>query len=250
MLPGIDDGPADASETSELLQALGADGVQVVAATHHFRSDYPGVTAEVVREGVAGIAQFVPDGAKVPTVVAGAEVGLDWILRASDDDLRLATYGQLGKDLLLETPSGPLPPQFHDVLFRLKAKGLRVTLAHPERSRSFQEQPRRLSELVLDGVLLQVNASSLLSGKRGSRTRSLAFALIDEEVAHLIASDAHSAHWRAPLMSTALQVAEARVGPRARWMVTAAPAAVLAGAPLPPAPRSGKKSLFGGLRRR
>ena len=235
VIPGIDDGPADDSESAALLEALAADGVDMVAATPHFRGDHPAVTPEVVAAESTRMGAL----ADTPQVIAGGEVGIDWLTRASEPDLLRATYGQLGKDILLETPAGPLPSQFYDAVFRLKAHGLRIVLAHPERSITFQEQPGKLGELVADGVLVQVNASSLLTTARGSRARSLAFALLDEGAAHLIASDAHSAGWRPPLLSAAVERAEARIGARARWMVTAAPAAVVAGAPLPPAPRTG-----------
>jgi protein-tyrosine phosphatase len=237
VVPGIDDGPADEGQTRELLAALAADGIEVVAATHHFREDYPAVTAEAVRTKAEAVNALGVQNA--PEVIPAGEVALEWVLSAASEALAGPTYGQRGTDMLLETPSGPLPPQFHDVLFRLKARGLRVLLAHPERNRSFQEAPRRLAELVREGVLLQINASSLLSTKPGSRSRALALALLDEGIAHIIATDAHSAHWRPPALRAAVALAEERIGPRARWMVTSAPEAVLAGTALPPAPPPG-----------
>ena len=37
-------------------------------------------------------------------VVSGGEVSLLWALDASDEQLLLASYGQRGQDLLIETP--------------------------------------------------------------------------------------------------------------------------------------------------
>ena len=73
----------------------------------------------------------------------------------------LATYGQRGTDLLIETPTFDVVG-FESRLNQLRAKGLRVTLAHPERNVEFQRAPSRLADLVHDGVLLQVNAETLL----------------------------------------------------------------------------------------
>ena len=95
--------------------------------------------------------------------------------------------------------------------------------------------PKRLGELVRQGVLLQVTASTLASPKR--RTHAFARGLVREGLAHVIASDSHGAGLdRAGLAAGVAALAE--VAPRrARWMVTEAPAAILAGAPLPPPPR-------------
>jgi protein-tyrosine phosphatase len=78
---------------------------------------------------------------------------------------------------------------------------------------------------------VQVTASSLTAGPR-SRSCTLAHALIAEGRAHVIAGDLHSVSGRAGL-AEALETTD---HPRARWMVTDAPAAILAGEPLPPAP--------------
>jgi tyrosine-protein phosphatase YwqE len=64
----------------------------------------------------------------------------------------------------------------------------------------------------------------------------MAEAMVREGVAHVIASDSHGADiTRAPL-SAGVTAAEAIDRGRARWMVTDAPAAILAGEPLPPPP--------------
>ncbi len=62
-------------------------------------------------------------------------------------------------------------------------------------------------------------------------------ALVEEGLAHVIASDSHSAtgSGRRPL-SAGVEAAAAISPGRARWMVEDAPAAILAGEPLPPAP--------------
>jgi hypothetical protein len=67
---------------------------------------------------------------------------------------------------------------------------------------------------------------------------------------HVIASDAHSAGAspRAPEWS-AIETARDLVGPRADWMVDAAPRAILDGTPLPPPPVSPPKPRGWKLRR-
>jgi protein-tyrosine phosphatase len=238
LLPGIDDGPADL-EGSLLLAAEMADsGVRVVAATPHCRHDHP----DVVPGELAGRCRELEgrlreEGIPIEVVPAG-EADLVWALDSSEDDLRLVSYGQQGHDLLVETPYLPLTTNFEALLFELTIKGYRLLVAHPERSPTLREDPLRAAELVRRGALLQVTASSLARPARKSRTAAIARRLVREGLAHVIASDAHgpAAPGRATVAEGVAAAAELVGEARARWMAEEAPAAVLAGEPLPPAP--------------
>ena len=58
-----------------------------------------------------------------------------------------------------------------------------------------------------------------------------------EGLAHVIASDTHGAHIPRTGLRGGVEAAAQLAPQRAVWMVTDAPAAILAGDPLPPAPR-------------
>ena len=236
VLPGIDDGPPDMEGSVALALQMAADGTRTVAATPHARADHPRVRLSRLRAMCEELERRLPPGTDLE-VVPAAECDLAWAQDASDDQLRLASLGQRGHDLLLETPYGPLPPTFEEILFRVSLRGYRVLLAHPERSRTFQADAERLTAIVGRGVLVQVTALSLASTNRRSRTRAFAHLLVERGLAHVIASDAHSAAGnRAPL--SAGVAAAARIdAARAEWMVTEAPDAILAGEPLPHPPR-------------
>lgn len=239
-LPGVDDGPADVETALALMEVAASDGVEVLAATPHLREDFPLVRVEHVPVRCMALgAAARRRGIAVPALVPAGEVGLTWATSAQDHELVAASYGGRGGDLLVETPHGRLPPSFDEALFRLAVRGFRILLAHPERNASLRRTPERLAALVRSGVLLQVEARSLLAeADRG--LRRLVLELIREELAHVIASDAHSpGPWRSPSLSVAVRAAEREAGPRVRWMVADAPAAILAGEPLPPAPRPG-----------
>ena len=172
------------------------------------------------------------------SVVSGAEASLVWAVDASDEDLRLATYGQRGTDLLIETPSTGIFG-LDRMLYELRARGLRVTLGHPERCADFQRNLEPLRELVAQGVLLQVNADALVDPGRRSGVRRLAEQLCTEGLAHVVASDGHRAtSWRPVTnLSAGLEALTALVGDeRARWMAAGAPRAIVEGMKLPPEP--------------
>ena len=235
VLPGIDDGPADMAGAVEMARAAAADGVRVLAATPHLRRDFPGVVPGELAGRVRALSETLAAAGVGIEIVQGGEVDVYWAHAASPDDLACGSFGGRGTDLLLETPYGELPTVFEDLLFQLALRGQRLLLAHPERSPTFRRDPRRLAALVDRGVLVQVTASALAGGRR-SRSRRFAADLIREGRAHVIASDSHGAGLSRPPLSAGVAAAE-RIDPlRARWMVEDAPAAILAGDPLPPAP--------------
>lgn len=235
VLPGLDDGPADFEQALALVRVAARDGTRVIAATPHLRADHPAVRAEALADAHAEFTAQLKGNLGL-RVVIGAEVDLGWATDATDEQLRLASYGQRGSDLLVETPYGRLSAGFEEMLFRLELRGYRLLLAHPERSPDFQRQPRRLLALVERGVLLQVTASSLLRNRRSAGGR-LARELVTRGQAHILASDTHAHQGiRAPALAAGVAAASKLAPERAQWMAGAAPAAVLAGKPLPPVP--------------
>lgn len=75
--------------------------------------------------------------------------------------------------------------------------GLRPVLAHPERYDCVQREPERLRYWLDSGWLIQVNRGSL-TGSLGSGAERTAMWLLYRRMAHLCASDAHSATYRTP----------------------------------------------------
>jgi protein-tyrosine phosphatase len=252
VLPGVDDGPEDVAETLALARAAHDSGIHTLAATPHLRADFPDVHVHQLAERCQAVRDALTHEAIALELVCGAEVSLAWALEASDDELRLASYGQRGTDLLIETPSNEVGG-LAELVYRIRLRGFRVTLAHPERSASFQSDVDKLADLVAQGVLLQVNASSLRRGHRGSPLHRLATRLCHEGLVHAIASDAHRAtSWRPVTeLASTTEALTSLVGPaRTRWLTHEAPAAILAGDQLPEAPPIPARSLTRRLLRR
>jgi protein-tyrosine phosphatase len=238
LLPGLDDGPETLDESLDMARAAVAAGIATVVATPHLREDFPGVRVEELARRRHELQEALGRAAIPLEVISGAEASLPWALEADDEQLRLASLGQRGTDLLIETPEDV--SLLGRMLGPLTGRGYRITLAHPERSGGFQRRPERLEELVRSGALLQINAASVLGRWRNERGR-LAVALCRHGLAHALASDGHRAEaWRpiTELPRAVTKLAGAVGQDRARWLASAGPAAILTGAPMPPAPVS------------
>ena len=232
ILPGIDDGPRDLAGSLTMAEVAAANGIHVLVATPHVREDWPRVDPRRIPEWAAEVEQaFVHYGIAV-RVAPGAELAITRAVDMDDAQLREVTLGGNGRDILLETPHGPLPSLFEGVATDLQRRGFRVTIAHPELNRDLQSDPEPVRRLVAQGALVQVTASSLASGRLSRRGR-LARRLMKEGLVHVVASDSHSADWRPPDLSPVRSL-----GTLGAWLTQAVPAAILAGSPLPPRPRA------------
>ncbi len=246
LLPGIDDGPETLEGSLAMARAAAAAGTAVLAATPHLHTGFPNVHIEEVGERTQQMQAAIDEAGIELQVVPAAETSLLWAIEASDEHLRLATYGQRGADLLVETPDDV--SMIEQLLYQVRVRGVRVTLAHPERSETFQRQPGRLARLHEQGILLQVNASALLRAR--SPGQKLIEHLVRNELADVMASDGHRAtEWRpVDALADGAAALSALVGAtRAQWMVDEAPGAIVTGQPLPPAPEieRPRRGLFG-----
>ncbi len=251
IIPGIDDGPSDLEDSLDMARAAAAAGTRTLVSTPHLRQDFPDVHLEELGARCQSLREAI-DAEGIPlTLVCGAEVSLLWAMAASQEQLVLASCAQRGTDLLIETPFTTVSG-IDQHLFQIRAKGFRVTLAHPERSVEFQHDIELLEALVTQEILIQVNAKSLMGGSRKSASVKSAHTLCARGLVHVVASDGHRANdWRpVTALREGAESAAAIVGePRAAWMTHDVPAAIVGGEPLPPAPElqsgSHRRGLFG-----
>ena len=226
ILPGLDDGPADWEESILLARRLWEEDIRTVAATPHdtglrgrdsraqVESLLEELRSKLVGEGLA--LEIVP-GVEImlePDIIRRLETGAVFPLNSS-------------RYVLVELPFYSYPVYVESVLFKLRVKGYRPILAHPERNSFLQERPELLYPLVKSGVLVQVTAGSI-TGEMGRMARWAARLFLRQRWVHVIASDAHSATWRPPSLNAAVKEASAIVGQDiALAMVTTVPQAIL-----------------------
>jgi protein-tyrosine phosphatase len=225
LLPGVDDGPTTAQEAVALARAFVAAGITRVAATPHVEPKYAN-TADTIHAAWLGLVTALGRERVPLEVVAGAELDLLHVQAFGDDELGRLRLGTSGP-LLVECPFSPVVPQFDGLVERLLATGHQVLLAHPERSPAFLREPERLERLVGLGAMASLTGASF-AGRFGRTAQQYAFWAVDEDLAHDVATDAHDAVRRPPVIDAPLQ--HAGYGWAAQWLTAEAPAAILAGA--------------------
>lgn len=234
VLPGVDDGPATMDQALALLRDQRRAGVRTVVATSHVNHRWPDVTPEVLAAGVQAVNAAADAAGVEVTVKPGAEVSLTRATDLDDDTLRALRLGD-GPWLLLEPPSAPVSASTLEfAIVALLHRGHRLLLAHPERCPAFHQDREVLGRLVTGGVRCSITAGAL-SGRFGRTVRRVALELLEGDLVHNLASDAHGgmpsrpAGLREHLDGTGFEGL-------AEWLCDEMPVALLSGDELPPRP--------------
>lgn len=202
VLPGLDDGPKDLSDSLALLGAMQAQGVEaVVASVHSFDGRYNVSRDALLSTHEQLLAALESEGLTI-RVLPSMELFLGFDLvgavrRGQVVGLNASAY------LVVELPAREYPVYTERALFELMMAGYRPLLNHPERNRAIQTDPDLLYRLADRGVGAMVTAASLL-GRFGKEAERLAGQFIADGVADLIVSDAHDLTGRSPLLPDAL----------------------------------------------
>ncbi|WP_295650550.1 CpsB/CapC family capsule biosynthesis tyrosine phosphatase [uncultured Mucilaginibacter sp.] len=187
VLPGIDDGAQDVSQSIELIRAMMDVGIRKIIATPHIMADYYRNTPETINNALAVLKdELVKQGINIP-VQAAAEYFCDESFVAKLDKEKLLSFGEEDY-LLFEFSFMTMPPDFNHTLRKMRDAGYQPILAHPERYGYFTVE--KCAELRDSGCLMQVNTTSL-TGYHGKEVKKFAEELIDELVVDFISSDMH-----------------------------------------------------------
>jgi protein-tyrosine phosphatase len=223
ILPGLDDGARTIEDSVAIAQAAVDEGVGTIAATPHVRADYP-TSAVAMEQAVARTREALQAHGIPLELLPGAELDLDYLRGVDEPELARLGLGGNPRLLLVEFPYVGWAPNLATELAELRRRGTTVILAHPERNPEVQAAPARLSPLVEAGTFVQLTAASVV-GMLGTAARNAALALLELELAHLVAGDMHSAGSRVGIgrLSDALRGDAAL----AQWLTTDVPSALL-----------------------
>lgn len=197
ILPEVDDGSRSMAESIAMAKMYVKAGFSHVTATPHY---LPGTSAVPDPKFILNkidLLNTVLNENDIPlTILQGMEIGIDTSLVTLLKQERILSLGG-STTLLLETPFQQLPYGWELLMMELKTAGYNILMAHPERSVQLIRDPDLCLQLVKLGLYLQVTWDSFL-GKNGSHSMHLAYHIIQNGYAHVMATDSHHAHVRNP----------------------------------------------------
>jgi protein-tyrosine phosphatase len=188
ILPAVDDGAADLNAAMSMARALVGAGFRTVAASPHIGTGPGGdVTTAAANQARELLRAELERQSLALEVLPSGEHVLSTELFDRLTTLDVVPIGGKGRWLLTEPPWGGLA-NLENVLFRLQTKGWRVLLAHPERFDFLSlDTLQRLGER---GVRMQLELGSFV-GMFGTKTRDRAIDMVEQGIAHVLATDMH-----------------------------------------------------------
>ncbi len=233
ILPALDDGALDLADSVAMAREAERDGIAVVCATPHIRYDHD-VRIEELPERVGALQGELDRRGVGVRIAQGGELA-----QSAADSLSAAHLHAVSLDgggwILLEPAPGPLADELPALVERLRARGARTILAHPERhagaaSSSERDLRKRLRALIARGCLIQWTAEFIATSGLHDPD-AFVLRLARDGLVHLLASDAHSSHGGRPVvLSAAVERLRGTCSPeQVAWIAERAPAAILAG---------------------
>jgi len=229
ILPGIDDGAKTPEESLKMAEIAFRDGIRTIVATPHVMGVHSNNVREV-EKSIANLADaFSTNGINI-RLISGADVPLSYGLMDKIKGGEAGTINNGMKYILLELPSYNVPPKVKDLIFELRINGITPVITHPERNLMIQKDAGIMHDMVIMGALCQVTAMSI-TGDFGKIPQKSAAMLLERRLVHVIATDAHSADYRPPVLSKAVEAAANILGnyDEAERMVKDVPAAIISG---------------------
>ena len=179
IVPNIDDGAKSLDDALEMAKIAYDEGIRKIVNTSHYHPNFEYKKGKELFESVKEFNNILKLNNLDIEVLIGNE------LYYSEDIIEIIEQKEFytlnnSKYLLIEFPPIHI-------------------LAHVERYKEVQENVNIIYDCIKEGALIQVNSSSII-GKNGKEAERVNEILLNNNMIHFIATDAHSSTRRRPII--------------------------------------------------
>jgi len=203
VLFGLDDGAETIEESIAMVRMAAEHGTTDLVATPHANLDYR-FEPEKIAERLALLEEALLEEAAQgsPRLYSGCDFHLSYdnIQDAIDNPRKYTINKQCY--LLVEFSDLLIFRNTDEIFARLGEAGMIPIITHPERNELLRLRIDEIEQWVKEGARVQVTAQSL-TGRFGRRARDFSRLLLDRQLVHVIASDAHDCRDRPPMLDEA-----------------------------------------------
>ncbi|QII82429.1 tyrosine-protein phosphatase [Jeotgalibaca arthritidis] len=211
ILHGIDDGARSLEDSLAMAELAVAEGITHILATpHHKNGKFENIKYDIIKH-VNDLQDELDKRHIDLTVFPGQEVRLygEVLDDIEKDEILFTDEGN--HYLLIEFPTMTIPAYAETLFFQIQQNGITPVIVHPERNQEIIDNPDRLLEFVERGAVAQLTASSYI-GVFGKEIAKLSSQLIEANLVHVLASDAHNTRGRSFNMKEAFRKMEKEFG--------------------------------------
>jgi protein-tyrosine phosphatase len=191
ILPGIDDGANNVEQSIGLLKQFKAIGIEKFICTPHIMNDFYPNTRKTINSALNKLLEECEKHTELHNlkIHAAAEYMMDQaFLDLLENEELLALKDKM---VLVEMSYFQAPINLNEILFKLRTRGYRPVLAHPERYSFFHTKDlSKYQDLKNRGCLFQLNSLSL-TPHYGQHVQKIAYKLLQNNMIDYIGSDTH-----------------------------------------------------------
>jgi protein-tyrosine phosphatase len=229
LLPMVDDGPETLAESIHLAEMAVADGITCAVVTPHVHPGRYRNTRTTIERAVAHFSRTLAERNIPLTIRMGGEIRVcPEILDLIEAD-EIPFLGQIDayRIALFEFPHQTIPVGSQQFMSKMIDLKIRPLIAHPERNKMIMDNPDRIRPYVDMGCMLQLTAGAV-TGAFGSGAQKTAHYLLENNLAWILATDAHNHEHRPPQLAAGRDAVAALLGARrAEQMTLERPARIL-----------------------
>lgn len=210
ILPGIDDGAKTEVDSLAMAKAAVEQGIHTIVATPHHRNGKYDNEKDTIIQSVEVLNALLVEKDIPLHVLPGQETRINGdMLKELDDGVVLSINHS--KYVFVEFASNHVPRYAKQMLFDIQVAGYTPIIVHPERNSELLEHPSMLYQFVQNGALTQITAASFV-GKFGKNIQKFTNQIMEANLTHFIASDAHNTKSRGFCMDEAFHLLKKEFG--------------------------------------
>ncbi|MYL20112.1 tyrosine protein phosphatase [Halobacillus litoralis] len=211
ILPGVDDGAQTVEESIQMARAAVADGIKTIVATpHHKNGAYDNYKHNISIQ-TAELNRTLQEHGIDLEVLPGQETRIYGEFLEGLEADEILPINLKSSYVFVEFPSGAVPRYASKLFFDLQVAGYQPVIVHPERNKAIMGNPDLLYSFVKKGAYAQLTAGSLC-GHFGKKIKKFSEQLLDANLVHLLASDAHNTKTRGFCLSEAYHEVRKKYG--------------------------------------
>lgn len=210
ILPNMDDGSHSVHQSLEMLRIAGNQGITTMIATPHNMPGKGCPSTALVHESVERLQEIALQEGIPIEIIPGTEYYYrEEVLELFEQEEGIT----LGDSCCVLVEFDPMAERIYvrNALRNILATGYRPVIAHVERYVKVMEDISVLWELKKMGVLIQINAASVV-GDNGRQAKKDTKRLLKEHLVDFAATDAHSDGRRAPLLEKCADILYKKYG--------------------------------------
>lgn len=215
ILPGIDDGAAHDLAAMDMAKHAVAQGITHIVATPHHRHPKYNNTKQDIEGYVNQLNRLLEKNAINLKVLPGQETRIFGEMDEAIKENELLPLNN-SRYLFVEFPSDHVPGYTHQLFYELMLLDIIPVVVHPERNSDIMQHPDLLYKIVQKGGLTQVTAASVV-GKFGKKIQRFTEQILEANLTHFVASDAHNITTRSFHLREAYELIEKDFGQDMRF---------------------------------